>query len=63
MWTYCSGYKKHTDDIFSKKLIMMTNKKIKEKSRCAICMADKSFYDKIKQKSKLEIIVSQFLID
>ena len=42
---------------------MMTNKKIKEKSRCAICMADKSFYDKIKQKSKLEIIVSQFLID
>ena len=46
----------------SEKLIMMTNQKIKGKSRCAICMANKSFYDKIKHKSVIEIIVSQFLI-
>ena len=47
----------------SKKKIMMTNKKIKGKSRCDDCMANKSFSDKIKHKSEQEIIVSQFLID
>ena len=42
---------------------MMTNKKIKGKSRRADCMANKSFSDRIKQKSELQIIVSQFVID
>ena len=42
---------------------MMTNKKIKGKSRCDDYMANKSFSDKIKHKSEQEIIVSQFLID
>ena len=41
---------------------MMTNKEIKGKSKCAICIANKSFSDKIKHKSELEI-VSRFLID
>ena len=41
----------------------MTNKEIKGKSRCADCMANKSTFDKIKHKSELEIIVSQFLMD
>ena len=42
---------------------MMRNKDIKGKSRCADCMANKLFSDKIKHKSELETIVSQFLID
>ena len=62
MQTYCSGCKKHTDKIYPKKLIM-TNKGIKGKLRCDDCMASKSFSDKIKRKSELEIFVSQFLID
>ena len=41
----------------------MANKEIKEKSRCADYTDNKSFYDKIKYKSEMEIIVSQFLID
>ena len=41
----------------------MTNKEIKGRSRCAICMANKSFSDKIKNKSELKIIASQFSID
>ena len=41
----------------------MANKKIKRKSRCADCLANKHFSDTIKHKSELEIIVSQFLID
>ena len=63
MQTYCLRCKKHTDNICPKELIMMTNKEIKGKSRCADGMANKSFPDKIKHKSQLEIIVSQFLID
>ena len=62
MLTYCSGCKKHTNNI-SKELIMMTNKEIKGKSICAICMANISFSEEIKDKSELEMIVSQFLID
>ena len=59
MLTYRSGRKKHTDNTCPKELIMMTNKEIKGKSRCADCMANKSFSDKIKHKSELKIIVSQ----
>ena len=32
-------------------------------SRCANCLSNKSVFDKIKHKSDLETIVSQFLID
>ena len=63
MLTYCSGGKKQINKICPKELIMITNKEIKGKWRCTNCMANKSFSDKIKHKSKLEIIVSQFLID
>ena len=47
----------------SKETNQMTNKEIKGKSRCGICTANKLFSDKIKRKSKSEIVVSQFLID
>ena len=36
----------------------MTNKEFKGKSRCADCMPNKLFSDKIKHISELEIIVS-----
>ena len=42
---------------------MITNKVLKGKSRCAGYMANKSFSDKIKRKSELEIIVFQSLVD
>ena len=38
-------------------------KKIKGKPRCADCMANKSFFDKIGDKRELEITAPQFLID
>ena len=41
MQTYCLGCKKHTGSIGSKK-VMMINKVIRDKSRCANCMSDKS---------------------
>ena len=43
-----------------KKLIMMTDINIKGISRCAGSLANESFFDKIKHKSEVEIIVSQF---
>ena len=41
MHTLCLGCKKYTDNIGSKKVIMM-NKAIRDKSRCANFMSDKS---------------------
>ena len=61
MQTYCLGCKKHTDNICPKKL-MMKNKKIKGKSRCADCMADKLLFDEIKHKSGWDIIVPQIFL-
>ena len=63
MLTYCLGYEKHTYNVCSKKLVMLTNKKLKKKvgkSRCANCMAIKSIFDRIEHKSELETIVSIF---
>ena len=47
MQTYCLSCKKHTDNIGSKE-VTMRNKVIREKSRCANCMSDKSRF--LKQK-------------
>ena len=44
---YCLGCKKHTSNIGSNKVVMM-NKVIRDKWRCASCMADKSRF--LKQK-------------
>ena len=51
MVTYFSGCKKRTNNICPKEIIMMTNKEVKGKSRCAICMANNLFSDKVKHKS------------
>ena len=40
---YCSKCKKHTDEACPKKLIVITNIKIKRVSRCFKCLAVKSF--------------------
>ena len=48
MQSYCLSCKKHTDNINSKKVIM-PNKMIRQKSRCANCVAEKSKF--LKQKS------------
>ena len=53
---------KSTDNVCPKTLIV-TNKEIKGKSRCADCMPIKSFFDKVNDKSEQDNIVSQFLIN
>ena len=51
MQTYCLGCKKHTGNISSKKVMMM-NKVIRDKSRCANCMSDKSRFLKQRYNKK-----------
>ena len=48
MQTYCLSFKKHTNNIGSKKVIM-TNKGIGQSTKCASCVAEKSRF--LKQKS------------
>ena len=51
MQTYCLSCKKRNDNIGSKKIIM-TNKVIREKSRCPNCMVDTSTFFKQKSNKK-----------
>ena len=63
MQIYCSRCKKYTDNACPEKLVMITNKEIKGKSRCASCMAIRSFFDKVENKYGLQTVAFQFLID
>ena len=46
--TYCLACRKHTNNIASK-TVTMTNKVVRDKSRCGECLSDKSRF--MKQKS------------
>ena len=56
MQTYCSRCEKHSDNACPKKLIMMTNVKIKGISRCMNSLASNTFVDKLKHKDELRVI-------
>ena len=64
MHIYCKKCKKHTGNTFPKKLILISKNKIKGKSRCNICLTERTFIDKIEDdlESELEIYL-QFFID
>ena len=64
MHIYCKNCKKHTGNTFPKKLILLSNNKIKGKSRCAICLTQRSFIHKTEYdlESELEIYL-QFFVD
>ena len=64
MRIFCKNCKKHAGNTFSKKLILISKNKIKGKSKCAICLTERSFIHEIKYdlESELEIYL-QFLID
>ena len=64
MHIYCKKCKKHTGNTFPKKLILISKNKIKGKSKCAICLTERSFIDEIEYdlESALEIHL-QFFTD
>ena len=66
MHIYCKKCKKHTGNTFPKKLILISKNKIKGKSKCAICLTERTFIDEIEDKydleRELEILSSSFLL-
>ena len=66
MHIYCKNCKKHTGNIFPKKIVLISKNKIKGKSKCAICLTERTFVheteDKYVLESELEIHL-QFFID
>ena len=61
---YCKKCNKHTSNIFPKKLVLILKNKIKRKSKCAICLTERTFINEIEYdlESELEIYL-QFLTD
>ena len=64
MRLYCKKCKRHTSNTFPKKLVLISNNKIKGKSRYFICLTERSFIDEVQYnlESALEIYL-QFFID
>ena len=62
MHIYCKKCNKHTANTFPKKLVLTSENKIKRKSRCAICLTERSFINEIEYdlESALEIYLQLF---
>ena len=52
MCLYCKKCKRHTGNTFPKKLILISNNKIKGKSRYFICLTERSFIDEVEYDLK-----------
>ena len=64
MRLYCKKCKRHTNNTFPKKLVLISNNKIKGKYRCFICLTERSFIDEVQYdlENALEIYL-QFFTD
>ena len=64
MHIYCKKCNKYTGNTYPKKMILISNDKIKGKSKCAICLTERTFIDEIEGdlERKLEIYL-QFFTD
>ena len=64
MHIYCKKCNKHTSNTFPKKIILISKNKVKGKSKCTICLTERTFIDQIKGdlESELEIYF-QFFTD
>ena len=63
---YCKNCKKHTGTTFPKKLVLISKNRIKGKSKCPICLTERTLIHQFKGKydleSELEIYL-QFFTD
>ena len=62
MQTYCDNCKKHIECTHPKILVFISNKKAKVKSKCAECLTDRTFFDKINDEYELEQLVKYFFL-
>ena len=64
MHIYCKKCKKHTNNTFPKKLVLISRNKIKGKSRCAICLTKRTIIDEIEGDLEIGLeIYPQFFTD
>ena len=65
MHIQCENCKKHTRNMFPKKLILISKNKIKEKPKCAICLTERTFIDEIEDEydldNELEVYLQFFI--
>ena len=47
MHIYCKKGNKHTSNTYPKKIILISKDKITGKSKCAICLSERTFIDEI----------------
>ena len=64
MHIYCKKCKRHSSNTFPKKLLLISNNKIKGKSRYFICLTKRSFIDDIEYDLEIALeIYLQFFTD
>ena len=51
---YFKNCKKHTGSTFPKKFVLISKNKIKGKSKCGICLTERTFIHGIEDKYRLE---------
>ena len=54
---YWKNCKKHTECTHPKTLVLLSDKKAQTKSKCAKCLTDKMFFNKINDEYDLEQLV------
>ena len=64
MHIYCKRCNKHTGNTYLKKKKLISKDKIKGKSKCAICLTERTFIDEIEGDLERELeIYLQFFTD
>ena len=64
MHIYCKKCNKHTSNTYPKKITLISKDKIKRKSKCAICLNERTFIDEIEGDVERELeIYLQFFTD
>ena len=61
MHIYCKNCKKQTGNMFPKILILISKNKIKGKSKCTICLTERTFIHEIEDKYGLENELETYL--
>ena len=63
MHIYCKKCNKHTGNTYPKKIILISKDKVKGKSKCAICLTERTFINEIEGDLERELeIYLQFFI-
>ena len=55
MHIYCKKCNEHKSNTYPKKIILISKDKIKEKSKCAICLTERTFIDEIEGDLEREL--------